>query len=177
MIEGAWYRNGYGHLVGPMAKIASVFKGLFSDGRHAYSENGEYITGTPSKSDLDITKPLKADGTPWEDKVEKKMVSIELPEDVVREIAAKNQYHGEIGKKCADWVAANPEPKKTRPMTTEEKLKWATSRLEEQVVLHFENSTDQFRVCKDFPLYYFIDAIGWSQIGGDFKKFEVEVEK
>lgn len=130
MIEGAYYRNCSGSLIGPIKKTHAIYYGYIDSNGVTYTPAGQvYMEIKNDVMDLIIDKPLKADGTPWEEKVDKKMVSIELPEWYVRKVAEKGQdatlklpwvsYNN-----CVVWHKANPEPKKTRPMTEKERMEW-----------------------------------------------------
>lgn len=127
-----------------------------------------------------------------DDKVEKKMVSIELPELYVRNIAKfaertwKEDYAGMalpkiFISKCCEWSAANPEPKKTRPMTIKEKLEWAYENKDMKVRLFFQEGKGDYRIdyidgtFGNFCLNDIITAKNYLLPGEYLREFEVEV--
>lgn len=70
VIEGAYYPTVEFGIVGPMEKHKHTFyvwSGFDELGRkHIYTNRGWFRMGGPDKdSDLDLTKPMRKDGTPW----------------------------------------------------------------------------------------------------------------
>jgi hypothetical protein len=119
-----------------------------------------------------------------ETKVEKeKMVSIELTENFVRYsacLAEKYKIWSEFETACLKWVKANPEPKKTRPMTELERLRWALKN--KDCVIYWQTEIGKLRnywsrksVLDLTSLDALLAADSYKDRFGKMCKFEVEV--
>lgn len=110
------------------------------------------------------------------------MVSIELPEAFVRwyaemeygDVWSAGLKYG-IADVCKKWVLANPEIKKKRSMTTEEKVKWLIPRQKDYIILIYKDGIGPCKKGEDITIRSIENAVGWAYNGGARNEFEVEV--